>query len=411
VSIFNLTFLNSYFKFLNNNFSDSATIIFGPFISVIILLIISTMSMFVTAYYVVYNAKWLVLNTASDKYISGDAHVQTHNSHININGIPIFYKPSSNLLVFPWWLWVVWCIIIGYAIAIAIFPLSMGITAYTLLKLLFFILFLPSTCNDEPCNVFTMFLDTFKYKKPLISWIMSLMVISTSFDVFDTTGGIIAIIVFVLVYFNFIKIGLFDKYVPTDAEVKSFVEMPKVDDFVPKCITKYEDFLQPSAAIESTDNATDATATDVDNVATDATATDVDNVDNVATDATATDVDNVATDATATDVDNVDNVVADNAATDADAATATDNLADNVAESATDAVKSATEFATESATDAVKSATESARDAADAAASKALTAAKLSPTVALANGLTNGALENTTNDIEMITLPKNNNTN
>jgi len=236
VSIFNLTFLNSYLKFLNNNFSDSATIIFGPVISVIILLIISTMSMFVTAYYVVYNAQWLLLNTADDKNVSN----VDNNSKIKVNGVPIVYKPYKKLLFFPWLGWLGWCIIIGWIIAISIFPLSMGITAYTLLKWLFFIIFLPSTCNEKSCNVFTMFVDTFKYKKPLISWIMSLMVISTSFDAFDTTGGTIAIIVLLLVYFNFIKIGLFDNYVPTDAD--AFVPMVKVDDLGPPCVTKYEDF-------------------------------------------------------------------------------------------------------------------------------------------------------------------------
>jgi hypothetical protein len=257
VTIFNLKFLNSFFKFLNNNFSDSATIIFGPFISMIILLIIVIMSIFVTAYYIVYNVQWLVLNTAPPKYIDGIMNVPTHNSKIFINGAPIFYIPYKNLLIFPWMLWIGWCILIGYGIAVTIFPLSMGITAYTLLKWVFFILFLPSTyehtnddntkdesydnTKDNQCDPFTMFVDSFKYKRPLISWIMTLIVISTSFDVFDTAGGSIAIIVFLLVYFNIIKIGLFDKYVPTPEEAKTFVEMTKGIDVVAKCVAKYEE--------------------------------------------------------------------------------------------------------------------------------------------------------------------------
>ena len=248
VSIFNLTFLNSYFKFLNNKFSDSATIIFGPFISMIILLIIAMMTMCVTVYYILYNVQWLVLNTAADIYDPSDLKTSTHNSQLFINGAPIFYTPSKNLLVFPWLFWLGWCTIIGYAVAIAIFPISVGLTVYSLLKWLLFILFLPSTCNDnKPCNFFTMFVDSFKYKRPLISWIMSLIVISTSFDVFDTAGGSIAIIVFLLVFFNFIKIGLFDKYVPTDIEMTTFVPMNKFEDILPKCITKYED-AQPTKA-------------------------------------------------------------------------------------------------------------------------------------------------------------------
>ena len=248
VSIFNLTFLNSYFKFLNNKFSDSATIIFGPFISMIILLIIAMMTMCVTVYYILYNVQWLVLNTAADIYDPSDLKTSTHNSQLFINGAPIFYTPSKNLLVFPWLFWLGWCTIIGYAVAIAIFPISVGLTVYSLLKWLLFILFLPSTCNDnKPCNFFTMFVDSFKYKRPLISWIMSLIVISTSFDVFDAAGGAIAIIVFLLVFFNFIKIGLFDKYVPTDIEMTTFVPMNKFEDILPKCITKYED-AQPTKA-------------------------------------------------------------------------------------------------------------------------------------------------------------------
>ena len=299
VSIFNLTFLNSYFKFLNNNFSDSATIIFGPVISVIILLIISTMSMFVTAYYVVYNAQWLALNTTNDI-----------NTYTKVNGVKIFYKSYKDLLFFPWLGWLGWCMIIGWIISISIFPLSMGITAFTLLKWLFFILILPSTCNDEPCDFFTMFVDSFKYKRPLISWIMSLMVISTSFDVFDTTGGTIAIIVFILVYFNFIKIGLFDKYVPTDAD--AFVPMDKVDDLIPKCITNYEDVepkanennnvsdakynaAEPGLVDTSVDATTDA-AKDVITKTTDAAINELNKTTDAATNAINTDID-AATDA------------------------------------------------------------------------------------------------------------------
>ena len=206
------------------------------------------MTMCVTVYYILYNVQWLVLNTAADIYDPSDLKTSTHNSQLFINGAPIFYTPSKNLLVFPWLFWLGWCTIIGYAVAIAIFPISVGLTVYSLLKWLLFILFLPSTCNDnKPCNFFTMFVDSFKYKRPLISWIMSLIVISTSFDVFDTAGGSIAIIVFLLVFFNFIKIGLFDKYVPTDIEMTTFVPMNKFEDILPKCITKYED-AQPTKA-------------------------------------------------------------------------------------------------------------------------------------------------------------------
>ena len=88
VSIFNLTFLNSYFKFLNNKFSDSATIIFGPFISMIILLIIAMMTMCVTVYYILYNVQWLVLNTAADIYDPSDLKTS----------FTTFYQWSSNIL-------------------------------------------------------------------------------------------------------------------------------------------------------------------------------------------------------------------------------------------------------------------------------------------------------------------------
>ncbi|BAT22007.1 hypothetical protein [Yellowstone lake mimivirus] len=117
----------------------------------IILLIIVIMSIFVTAYYIVYNVQWLVLNTAPEKYINSILNVSTHNSKIFVNGAPIFYIPYKNLLFFPWMLWIGWCILIGYCIAVIMFPLSMGITAYTLLKWVFLSYF----CH-QPMNTLMM---------------------------------------------------------------------------------------------------------------------------------------------------------------------------------------------------------------------------------------------------------------
>jgi vacuolar-type H+-ATPase subunit H len=308
--------------------------------------------MFVTAYYVVYNAQWLLLNTADDKNVSS----VDNNSKMNVNGVPIVYKPYKKLVFFSWLGWLAWCIIIGWIIAIAIFPLSMGITAYTLLKWLFFIIFLPSTCNDEPCNVFTMFVDTFKYKKPLISWIMSLMVISASFDVFDTTGGTIAIIVLLLVYFNFIKIGLFDNYVPTEAD--AFVPMEKGIDLVPPpCVTKYADFDTTVdttyTTVDTTDTAVDTTDTAVDNK--DLTEANADVEADVEANADATDTIDKAKEAVTT------------------AATDTINKAK---EAATDVFNKAKDTATEAATDVFNKAKKTAKDAFNKSKDTAITAAK-----------------------------------
>ena len=352
VTIFNLKFLNSFFKFLNNNFSDSATIIFGPFISMIILLIIVIMSIFVTAYYIVYNVQWLVLNTAPEKYINSILNVSTHNSKIFVNGAPIFYIPYKNLLFFPWMLWIGWCILIGYCIAVIMFPLSMGITAYTLLKWVFFILFLPSTyehtnddntnddnTKDKQCDPFTMFVDSFKYKRPLISWIMTLIVISTSFDVFDTAGGSIAIIVFLLVYFNIIKIGLFDKYVPTPEEAKTFVEMTKGIDVVAKCVTKYED-VQPKgveAKANEANEANKANEAEPELVNTDVDAT-TDAI-NKTIDAINKTIDAAKKELTQT-TDAATNVI--DTATDAATKSATDAVTDAATKSATDAATNST---------------------------------------------------------------------
>ena len=246
VTIFNLKLLNSFFKFLNNRFPDSATIIFGPFIAAIVLFIIAIISIFVTGYYIVYNSVWLVLNTPSEVYDENDE--LTWNSHNFINGVPIFYKPWKKLLYFPWIWWMGWCLIVGYAIAFSIMPVSMIITIYILLRWIIYLLFLPSTYDqyDKPCSVFSMFLDTFTFKRQLISSIMSLIVISTSFDVFDNTGGAIAIIVCLLIYFKIIfKFELFDEYIPEpdSVEMSSFVEKPEMKDFVPECVIEYADVV------------------------------------------------------------------------------------------------------------------------------------------------------------------------
>ena len=244
VTIFNLKLLHSFFNFLNKQFPDSATIIFGPFIAVIILFIIAILSIFVTGYYIVYNAIWLVLNSPSENPVQGEE--TTQNSYNFINGVPIFYKPWKNLLYFQWIWWMFCCVMIGYAVAILIIPASIIITICILLRWIMYILFLPSTYDDynKPCNVFRMFLDSFIYKRPLISWIMSLIIISTSFDVFDTTGGAIAIIVCLLIYFKIIfKFELFDEYIPEPDSVEKslFVAKPEMEDFLPECVTEHED--------------------------------------------------------------------------------------------------------------------------------------------------------------------------
>ena len=65
------------------------------------------------------------------------------------------------------------------------------------------------------------------------------MVISTSFDVFDTNGGIIAIIVFLLIYFNFIKMGLFEPIDIDDDEIKNFTQkiIQQIDNSKCKLVT------------------------------------------------------------------------------------------------------------------------------------------------------------------------------
>ena len=256
VTIFNLKLLNAFFKFLNKYFPDSATIIFGPFIAAITLFIIAVISIFVTGYYIVYNSMWLVLNSPSEVHY--DAEKTTWNSHNFINGVPIFYKPWKKLLFLQWLWWLGWCVIVGYAVAISIMPVSIIITIYILFKWIIYLLFLPSTYKNydkpKPCTVFSMFCDSFIYKRPLISSIMSFIVISTSFDVFDTTGGAIAMIVCLLIYFKIIlNFELFDEYIPDPVEMSSFVEKPEMVDFLPECVAEYADMIDEDA-INQDDN-------------------------------------------------------------------------------------------------------------------------------------------------------------
>ena len=150
------------------------------------------------------------------------------------------------------------CVILGYAVAIIIIPVSIIMSTIILLRWLIYILFLPSTYVDynKPCSVYRMFLDSFIYKRPLISWIMSWIIISTSFDVFDTAGGALAIIVCILIYFKIIfKFELFDEYVPEADEKAFFAEKPDMNDFIPDCVADYTDMdLDVNTVNAATDN-------------------------------------------------------------------------------------------------------------------------------------------------------------
>jgi len=219
VALFNMSFLNSYFKLLNKHMSDSVIILFAPLITMIVLLIISIMSIFVTVYSIIINYPWLIYNY-TDSFTSSRVASADHDGKFDqklsrptyVKGSPIFSINSSDLKFTSWIWWLCISGMKGYAIGILSLPVSMGYSVYNILRWLFYIIGYNSTYyNDSACNFLTMFTDAFKYKRYLISLIMSLIIISSSFDAFDNAGGITAIVVFALVFFNFIKVGLFDK--------------------------------------------------------------------------------------------------------------------------------------------------------------------------------------------------------
>ena len=240
VSIFNLKLLNSYFKFLNKNFLDSSILILGPPITIIILFIIMIMSLFISVYYVVINIQWLVTSPpeTNNPYIG-------HNKKVNLNGFIKGYYPSNNITGIYWLILVCKSLASGsFIIYICMWPFALFFSIYNIVKILYLILSFPSkteTENDvtKPYSILNIFPDTFKYKTPLISYIMSWMIVSTSFDIFDTPGGTIAIIVFLLIFFNVLKFGLFDKYVPKENEIGIFKDRPSIQE-IKSCFTLYK---------------------------------------------------------------------------------------------------------------------------------------------------------------------------
>jgi hypothetical protein len=376
VSIFNLKLLNSFFKFLNKYFTDSATIIFGPFIAAIVLFIIGIISIFVTGYYIVYNTMWLVLNSPSENPVQGEGQETTQNSYNYINGVPIFYKSWKNLLLGQWIWWMICCVILGYAVAIIIIPASIIMSTIILLRWLIYILFLPSTYVDynKPCSVYRMFLDSFIYKRPLISWIMSWIIISTSFDVFDTAGGAIAIIVCILIYFKIIfKFELFDEYVPEADEKAFFTEKPELNDFIPDCVADYTDMDLDMDV--KTDNVGAVTSSNFDGLTEKSNGTESNGTESNGTESNGTEsngtesngtestekasedrqVTNTSTDFSVKDHLITDAKYAKNAFKDAasQAATATNNLFKSASQAANDAATKATTAASQSKTTTV----------------------------------------------------------
>jgi len=190
---FNYNSLNVYFNFLNKRFSESLIILGGPVLSILYFIFIYLLSW---GYLIIlFFTKMFWIFTKNENNSNNNNQPKPNIKHLS------FFNPLSILIVI-----ILLCFFIS-SITI-VFP----ILAFVSLMYCFLsIITMTSTKGSDGTNYnyINALTDVFYYKKSLISYITSFIVITNAFISFGSLGGIISLIIVLLIYFKIIKIPLF----------------------------------------------------------------------------------------------------------------------------------------------------------------------------------------------------------
>jgi len=82
--------------------------------------------------------------------------------------------------------------------------------------------------DNKPVSAVDIIKETFKYHKSIISWIITIFVITSTFSSMGSIAGVISILIVVLIYFKIIPFGLFETVYPENvSKLTSFEQAVK----------------------------------------------------------------------------------------------------------------------------------------------------------------------------------------
>jgi hypothetical protein len=190
---FNYNSLNVYFNFLNKRFSESLIILGGPVLSILYFIFIYLLSW---GYLIIlFFTKMFWIFTKNENNSNTNNQPNPDIKHLS------FFNPLSILIVI-----ILLCFFIS-SITI-VFPI---LAFVSLIYCFLSIITMTSTKGSDGTNYnyINALTDVFYYKKSLISYITSFIVIANAFISFGSLGGFISLIIVLLIYFKIIKIPLF----------------------------------------------------------------------------------------------------------------------------------------------------------------------------------------------------------
>ena len=197
--------LNTYLNFLNGYVSESVIIFGTPFITLLYLSFIYLLSwgyliiLFFTKMFWIFRINTNNSNETTD--ISSTNYFK-QVSLLSSNGIMSIIIVSILLCFMLFFITIVFPVLIFFSLIYCF----LSIVTMTSTRVI----------DGTDYTFVNALIDVFYYKKSLLSYIMSYVVISKAFNIFGTNGGAISLLIVLLIYFKILKIPLF-----TDPELDS----------------------------------------------------------------------------------------------------------------------------------------------------------------------------------------------
>ena len=193
------TSLNIYLNFLNSSFSESVIIFGTPFITLLYLSFIYLLSwgylivLFFTKMFWIFRIN---TNNSDKKSEAKTTDYFKKVSFLTSNGIMSIITACILLCFMLFFITVVFPILIF----VSLIYCFLSIVTMTASRVV----------GGKDYTVINALTDVFYYKKSLLSYIMSFMVVSKAFNIFGSNGGSICLLIILLIYFKIIKIPLFN---------------------------------------------------------------------------------------------------------------------------------------------------------------------------------------------------------
>jgi hypothetical protein len=183
----NYSLFNGSLSMLNEIFPEFMLVLFGPIIFVLLMILAFFQGYVYLIYLWLVNLSWFFKT----------------NTNETGAGKPVWEDTESNILPA--------CLAIAFVfILFMAMPLLAIIVIITILWTAFSLMAYKATLNGKRVSSSAVVLDVFKYYKLLIGGLFSLIVISKAFSQLGTVSGVVAVCVFLMIYFGVISNDIFN---------------------------------------------------------------------------------------------------------------------------------------------------------------------------------------------------------